>query len=302
MKNGPTKAKRYVLPAIFFFFLVLPSSHAEDFFFDSDGVKIHYTVEGKGEPVLLIHGFAGDIQGNWGIPGVIKALSDNFKVIALDNRGHGQSDKPHDPHAYGMNMVEDPIRLLNHLNIEKAHIVGYSMGGFIIMGILAHHPERVLSAVVGGAGWIPPGQQPLGLDMNALAESLEQGKGIGPLLVALTPKGAPQPTHEEIKVMNWMILSTNDPLALAAASRNSAPSPTEDQIRSNSIPVLALIGEADPLKIYVDKLNDLMPDLKIAVIPNATHETALADPAFIRNIKAFLMDNSSSVSGNEKKR
>ena len=291
-------AKRYFLPTVFLSFLFLPSSHAEDFYFDSDGVQIHYTIEGKGEPVLLIHGFAADIQLNWGNPGVIKALSDNFQVIALDNRGHGQSDKPHDPQAYGMNMVEDPIRLLDHLDIEKAHIVGYSMGGFITLGILAHYPERVLSAVVGGAGWVPPDQDFLGLDTNTLAESLEQGKGIAPLIIALTPKGAPQRTPEEIEATNKMFLLTNDPLALAAASRNTILSPPEDRIRSINVPVLALIGEADPLKMYVDTLDGLMRNLKIAVIPNATHETALADPAFSKNIKAFLIKNSSSASGN----
>ena len=281
-----------------FCFLLIPSLLAEDFYFDSDGVQIHYTIEGKGEPVLLIHGFSANIQLNWGIPGVIKALSDNFQVIALDNRGHGQSDKPHDPQAYGMNMVEDPIRLLDHLDIEKAHIVGYSMGGFITLGILAHYPERVLSAVVGGAGWVPPGQDILGLDINTLAESLEQGKGIAPLMIALTPKGAPQPTPEEIEARNKMLLSTNDPLALAAASRNSYTSPPENRIRSINVPVLALIGEVDPLKMYVDQLDRLMRNLKISVIPNANHMTALEDPAFSNNIKAFLIKNSSSASGN----
>src|SRR6267154_6224000 len=91
--------KRLVLLAAVFLFLIpglQASLHAEDFFFDSDGVKIHYIVEGKGEPVILIHGFAASIAANWGGPGVIKALSENYQVIALDNRGHGQSEKPHD--------------------------------------------------------------------------------------------------------------------------------------------------------------------------------------------------------------
>jgi pimeloyl-ACP methyl ester carboxylesterase len=286
--------RRVVLGVIFFVFLV-PFLHAEDFFFDSAGVKIHYTVEGKGEPVLLIHGFGLDIQQNWAAPGVIKGLSDSFKVIAIDNRGHGESDKPHDRNAYGINMVEDPIRLLDHLKIRKAHVVGYSMGGFITSEIVARYPGRLITAVLGGAGWNPPGQvDPL---LATLADSLEQGKGIGPLIAYLTPVGAKPPTPAEVESANKMYLQRNDPLALAALARNPYTTPTEAQIRANKVPVLALIGEFDPLKSGVDRLNGLMPNIKIVVIPKANHMTAFADPEFIRNLKAFLMEHSASAKG-----
>ena len=90
--------KRCVLIVGVSFAFLVPFLHAEDFFFDSAGVKIHYIVEGRGDPVLLIHGFGANIQTNWS--GIIKELSNTFQVIALDNRGHGQSEKPHDPGAY----------------------------------------------------------------------------------------------------------------------------------------------------------------------------------------------------------
>src|SRR5437870_5371897 len=79
--------------------------HAEDFFFDSAGVRIHYVVEGKGEPVILIHGYAVNINWNWTGPGIIKGLSNQYQVIAIDNRGHGQSEKPRDPKAYAGNAM-----------------------------------------------------------------------------------------------------------------------------------------------------------------------------------------------------
>ena len=79
--------------------LSIPFVHAEDFFFDSDGVRIHYSVEGKGEPVVLIPGFGGNIKF-WEDSGIIKELSDGFMVITINPRGHGESDKPHDPKAY----------------------------------------------------------------------------------------------------------------------------------------------------------------------------------------------------------
>jgi pimeloyl-ACP methyl ester carboxylesterase len=117
-------------------FCTSPLLVADDFFFDSRGVNIHYSVEGKGEPVILIHGFGTSIQLNWGTPGIIKALADQYQVIALDNRGHGQSDKPHAPSAYGSEMANDVIRLMDHLDIRKAHIIGYSMGGVITSYLL----------------------------------------------------------------------------------------------------------------------------------------------------------------------
>src|SRR5262249_47009052 len=99
--------------------------------FDARGVKLHYLVVGKGEPVLLIHGFTSSVALNWQLPGIINLLSKNYQVIALDMPGHGLSDKPTDRDAYGLQLVEDVIRLLDHLKVKKAHIVGYSMGGMI---------------------------------------------------------------------------------------------------------------------------------------------------------------------------
>jgi pimeloyl-ACP methyl ester carboxylesterase len=167
----------------------------------------------------LIPGFGGSVQSNLS---VIKELSNTFQVIALDSRGHGQSDKPHDPNSYGMNLVEDSIRLLDHLKIQKAHVEGYSMGGAIIMAMLAFHPERLRTAVIGGAGWIPPEQDMLRQAiLQNLEVSLEQGKGMTSLLaLALIPVDGPPPASEEIEKLNKWFLSTNDPLALAAVLRN----------------------------------------------------------------------------------
>jgi pimeloyl-ACP methyl ester carboxylesterase len=301
MRHTAAIVRRCVLLLIISFAFSISFLHAEDFFFDSAGVKIHYTVEGMGEPVLLIPGFGGDIHLN---RTVIGELSNTFQVIALDNRGHGQSDKPHDPNSYGMNLVEDPIRLLDHLKIQKAHVEGYSMGGAIVMAMLAFHPERLRTAVIGGAGWIPPEQ---GMAMRAilqnLAVSLEQGKGMTSLLaLAVTPDGGQSPASEEIEKLNKWFLSRNDPLALAAVLRNFVPAPTEAQIRANKIPVLALIGEFDPNKFGVDPLNGLMPNLKIVVIPKANHGTAPGDPEFMKNFKVFLREHSVTGSAKESKK
>ena len=127
---------------------------AESQFFDAKGVKIHFLIEGTGEPVVLIHGLDSSARVNWQMPGTIDALAKDHQVIAIDLPGYGESDKPADPAAYGEQWVDDVILLLNHLNIRKAHIVGYSMGGMVALKLIAEHPERVISGTLGGAGWL----------------------------------------------------------------------------------------------------------------------------------------------------
>lgn len=262
--------------------------------FLSNGVKIHYTVEGKGEPVLLIHGFSANTDMNWRNPGIIKGLADKYQVISIDNRGHGKSGKPHEPDKYGAEMAEDSIRLLDHLGIKKAHIVGYSMGGMITAKLLTEHPERFISATLGGHGGLKEGDDTS--RMNVLAESLENGKGIAPLIVALNPKGKPQPTAEQIAATNALLMSFNDPKALAAVVRGWKGLVVSDaKLKANQVPTLALIGELDPLKTSVDALEPKLPHLKVVVIKDADHMTALNKPEFVEELKNFLAAHSSAT-------
>jgi pimeloyl-ACP methyl ester carboxylesterase len=291
--------KKRVLLGFFLSVLLVTLVHAEDLFFDSNGVKIHYTVQGKGEPVVLIHGYAVNIGWNWAA--VLPDLTKDYQVIAIDNRGHGKSDKPHDAAAYSPQlMAGDTIHLMDHLKIRKAHIVGYSMGGFITSVIVTEHPDRCLTAVLGGAGWSSPEERQAtsGL-LEQLAMSLETGKGIGPLLIGLNPPGAPPPTPEAIDSANKMLLATNDPLALAACARGGLGGfqVSEAKIRANKVPVLALIGDQDPLKTGVDRLDGMMPNLKIVVIHGATHMTAPNSPDFLKGLRAFLADHASPSEG-----
>jgi pimeloyl-ACP methyl ester carboxylesterase len=280
------------VPLLLLFWVLPVVAHAEDQSFNSADVKIHYTIDGKGEPVILIHGYAASIATNWATPGIIKGLSDNYEVIAIDNRGHGQSDKPHDPSVYGGKMADDVILLMDHLKIKKAHVVGYSMGGFLTEALLTEHPNRLLTATLGGAGWSDPSDHSQEQLLNQIADSLEQGKGIGPLIVALNPVGAPPPTAQAIEAINKRFLASNDPLALAAVARGHFPPVMEAKVRANKIPVLALIGEVDPLKAGVDRLNGMLPHLKIVVIPGASHMTAFANPLFLSTLKSFLAEHS----------
>lgn len=99
-----------------------------DTFFDSKGVRIRFIEQGQGAPIVLIHGYTGTLERHWINPGVFTDLSKDHRVIAIDCRGHGKSGKPADPKAYGPEMGQDIVRLLDHLKISRAHVVGFSMG------------------------------------------------------------------------------------------------------------------------------------------------------------------------------
>jgi pimeloyl-ACP methyl ester carboxylesterase len=241
--------------------------------FDSNGVKIRYTVEGKGEPVVLIHGFTASGDLNWRNPGVVKALAEKYQVITIDNRGHGLSEKPHDVAKYGEEMAEDTVRLLDHLNIRKAHIIGYSMGGMIAAKLLTTHPDRMLTVTLGGHGGLKEGEDMTAIE--ALADSLDSGKGIKPLTL-------------------------NDPKALAAVCRSfKGLMISVAKLKENKVPALALIGELDPLKKGVDALEGNVPNLKIVVIKDADHMNAFGKDQFITELKSFLAAHPASANGTD---
>jgi pimeloyl-ACP methyl ester carboxylesterase len=124
---------------------------AQDQFFDSNGVRIHYREAGAGETVVLIHGLGNSLESAWIATGVISALARDHRVIAFDSRGHGKSGKPSDPGAYGLEMPRDVLRLLDHLKVRRAHVVGYSQGGVSAGKLLAINPDRVITASFVGA-------------------------------------------------------------------------------------------------------------------------------------------------------
>lgn len=271
-----------------------PQAWNTDHFFDSDGVRIRYITLGEGEPVVLVHGFTATLESNWG-PRTVKKLAENYRAIAFDNRGHGKSDKPHSPEAYGTHMVDDIVRLLDHLGIEKAHIVGYSMGGFITAKMTTMYPERMLSATLGGAGWMDPENQVIELN-DELAQSLENGHGMGPLIKALTPAGRPEPTEQQIAVINNMMEATNDVKALAAVIRAMGQlSVTREELEANQVPTLALIGSIDPLIASVIPMQGVMPNLEIVRIEGANHLTASRHPVFMSALQTHLARNKSRV-------
>ena len=254
---------------------------------------------------MLINGFGDSIDGLWRNSGVIDALAKDFHVIALDCRGHGKSGKPHDPASYGREMVEDVARLLDRLQIRRAHIVGYSMGGLIAGTFSAAHPDRVLTITFGASYprvWTAETER----DAIELAESLEQGKGSRPLMLRNLPLNEPRPSDEELDRRSRGRLTRNDndpsndndPLALAAVVRGSKGySVTPDEIKALSMPLLAVVGSVDRVKLGVDAFKRLKPELKLVVIEGAGHAGATSRPEFAAAVREFLIAHRASTSG-----
>ncbi len=224
---------------------------------DAGGVKVRYYVQGKGEPVVLIHGWLASADLNWSLPGITRALAKDYRVISLDVRGHGRSDKPTRDDAYGPELVEDVVRLLDHLKVKKAHIVGYSMGGIIAGNFLAKHPDRALSGTLGGMGWLQDG-------------------GAGQLFFAQIGK-------KDAKAQ-----------ALAVCGRSLAKlALTEKQLKAIRVPVTVLVGDKDSIidKLYVAPLKKVRKDWPVVEIRDANHITCIMKPQFRDEIAAWLKKN-----------
>jgi len=229
-------------------FAAAPTSQS----FDANGVKIHYLVQGSGEPVVLIHGLYSSAAINWQLPGTMAALARNHQVIALDLPGHGRSDKPDRDDAYGVQMAEDVILLMDHLDLKKAHIGGYSLGGMVAMRLIADHPNRVISGAIGGMGWLREGGA-----LQQVWERMAQGQR-GP-----TP---------------------------AACVRNIGKlGITRQSLMSIQVPIEILVGDRDPVrKLYVDPLLMVRQDWPVIEIPDAGHLNCIVKKEFIDGMVSWI--------------
>lgn len=272
--------------------LYLIKHRVEGKYFDSNGVRIHYNFEGQGEPVVLIHGFAVNGDINWRLPGIIKALKKNFSVITMDLRGHGLSDKPHASKQYGGGMLKDVLRLLDHLKIKRAHLVGYSLGGFIVLKLASTPPESLLSASVLGAGWEPADNNAFKQALFKLADSLESGKAIGPLSAHLGP------TREKPSTLHtfWVNIMTgyfNDKIALAAMIRSMPTlALSEESLQNISVPVCIIVGSRDPFKASAENLAGHLTDCQLIILERADHIRTLTREEALDGLRRFLMQHS----------
>ena len=253
--------------------------------FDSQGVPIHYVISGpaSGIPVVLIHGWSAS-NSMW--DGVRTALANTYRVIAMDCRGHGTSAKPHEPSAYGIEMVNDVTRLLDHLKITRAHVVGYSLGGSIALKLLETHPERLLTVTSGGSQGFRARDITERWD-SALVKKLVVGEPLSQAMLETAPPGFPAPSPEQRAMMARMD-SVQDSRALGA-QRLGNPGLYVDygKLSSRHIPTLLIVGELDNPARFAE-LRAAMPGAEFVVVPGARHGSVPDTPQFLAALRSFL--------------
>lgn len=270
---------------------ILETAVITDGSFNSNGVQIYFSDTGDGDAVVLVHGLLGNRQ-QW--QPISSALVEaGYRVIAIDTRGHGQSDKPTQASQYGARMVEDVVRLLDHLGLDRVHLVGYSMGGLITNRFRAEYPSRLKSATLGGFGWLND-ESPLA-DTTGLADSID-GSDVTPLLSSLTPGDAPEFPEAQRSAMNGAIFAANDPAAIAAVVRGfrDIDTHTAESLATNLVPTLALVGDQDALIRDVRAMASVMSNLEVVELTGANHMTAQSDPRFLEGLLGFLNQHGSN--------
>ena len=241
-------------------------------------LELAFLDEGQGEPIVLVHGFASSKEVNWVQTGWFATLQGaGRRVIALDNRGHGQSTKLYEAAEYQTTKMAGDVRaLLEHLEIEQADVMGYSMGARIAAFLALRHPAMVRSLVIGGLGFHL-------IDGVGLPESIAE---------ALEAPALADVTDAQGRTFRAFADQTkSDRRALAACIRGSRQVLTREQAASIQTPTLIAIGTKDPIAGSAEKLASVMPRAMALPIPGRDHMLAVGDKAFKAGVLQFLEVN-----------
>ena len=243
--------------------------------FTHDDIEIAFLDEGEGEPIVLVHGFASNKEVNWVAPGWVTTLTRAARrVIALDDRGHGQSAKLYDPALYNTSLMAGDVRaLLDHLGIARADVLGYSMGARITAFLALEHPDYVRSAILGGLGaHLVDG---VGLPQS-IADALE------------APSLADVPDQQGRMFRSFAEQTKSDLRALAACIRGSRQTLTRAQVAAIRAPVLVAVGSRDDVAGSAAELGAMIPGARALDIPGRDHMLAVGDRAFKQGALDFL--------------
>jgi pimeloyl-ACP methyl ester carboxylesterase len=243
--------------------------------FHHGAVEIAYLDEGEGDPIVLVHGFASSKNVNWVYPGWVSELrKDGRRVIALDNRGHGESAKLYDPAQYDIaTMASDVIALMDHLGIPRADIMGYSLGSRMA-AVLAHdEPQRLRSAILGGIG-------------IGLIDGGGPGENVAVALEAPSLEDVTDPVGRTFRA--FADQTRSDRRALAACLRGSRRLMTRQEAADIDVPVLIAVGSNDEIAGSAEALGDVIPQSQVLAIPNRDHMRAVGDKVYKTGVTDFL--------------
>jgi pimeloyl-ACP methyl ester carboxylesterase len=243
--------------------------------FQHGDVEIAYLDEGEGEPIVLVHGFASSKNVNWVYPTWVSELRKNGRrVVALDNRGHGESAKLYDPAQYSIPiMAGDVVALMDHLDIPSADMMGYSMGGRMTAWLGLNAPERLRSAILGGIG-------------IGMIEGGGPGENVAQALEAPSLDDVTDPVGRTFRA--FADQTRSDRTALAACLRGSRGLMTTDEAAHIKVPVLIAVGTTDEVAGSAHALGDVIPGSEVLDIPGRDHMRAVGDKVYKTGVADFL--------------
>jgi pimeloyl-ACP methyl ester carboxylesterase len=257
-------------------------------YFEADGLQIHYTDEGSGPVALLIHGFAAQADWNWRWPGIVGQLKRaGFRVIMFDLRGHGLSDKPHDPGAYGEELAKDVIRVLDAAEVDRAIVAGYSLGGFIALKAVCDHPERFIAAAYCASGWADPS--------TAKEEFPSPFRPPPPssLVPRMAAASGDRTVSGAVDAVRDMLGDLLFDKQAGKACKKAYPelAVSLDTLQQNTVPGICLIGDRDGLLPMARDMEFYMPQLEFVLLHGANHIDTPAKREFKRTLLEFFLEH-----------
>ena len=243
--------------------------------FHNGSVEIAYLDQGEGDPIVLIHGFASSKNVNWVYPLWVSTLTKNgYRVIAVDNRGHGESTKLYDPEQYSIGIMAGDVRaLMDHLQLERADMMGYSMGGRITAYLALNDPQRIRSVILGGIG------------MTMIVGG-GPGENVASALEAASLDDVTDPMGRTFRA--FADQTRSDRRALTACLRGSRRLMKREEAAAINVPALIAVGTTDDVAGSAHELGQIIQGSQVLDIPNRDHMRAVGDRVYKDGVLEFL--------------